>query len=272
MYITVRRMTLVLFCDYGLDGAAATVDALMHSQEDGYQEVVLVAIGGCVPPTISLRNAIRLVSGCNFSHSPVTIVDTTQEEQPFEFLTNVQGGDGMGNLFEDGPFHAKVVPFDRWLNAFSGGYRLLSLGPLTLVIKLLQKCAPEQFVFLGGNIAAEPNFHGCEFNQALDPAAFQEAVKYPHAAVTLDSCQSRFLKIAHEEIGGQSLFKRIVSRARELALMSGKKEVCLSGDIALKLLRHPNWFLLRYGEDEEGNGLTYAEYVHGEEYLKVLEI
>ena len=265
-------MKLVLFCDYGLDGAAATVDALLHSEEDGYEEVVLAAIGGSVPPSISLRNAIRLVSGCDFSHSPITIVDTTEEDQPFEFLASVQGGDGMGNLFEDGPFHAKVVPFDRWLNAFSGGYRLLSLGPMTLTVKLLQKCAPEQFVLLGGNVAAEPNFQGCEFNQALDPVAFQEAVKYAHAAVTLDSCQSRFLQIGQEGIGGQFLLERIVSRARELALTSGKKEFCLSGDIALKLLRHPNWFMLRYGEDEEGNGLTYAEYVHGEEYLKLLEL
>ena len=272
MCITVRRMKLVLFCDYGLDGAAATVDALLHSQEDGYQEVVLVAIGGRVPPTISLRNAIRLVAHCNFAHSPVTVVDTTQEEQPFEFLTGTQGGDGMGNLMEDGPFHAGILPFSKWLNAFSGGYRLLSLGPMTLVKKLLQKCAPVQFVFSGGTIAAEPNFHGREFNHALDAAAFQEAVKYPHAAVTLDSCQSRFLQIGQEKMGGQSLFNRIVSRERELALMAGQREFCLSGDIALKLLRHPNWFVLRYGEDEEGNGLTYAEYVHGEEYLKLLKL
>ena len=265
-------MKLVLFCDYGLDDAAATVDALLHSQEDGYDAVVLVAIGGSVPPTISLRNAIRLVANCDFEHVPVTIVDTTAQEQPFEFLTGVHGGDGMGNLFSDRPFHAKVLPFSEWLNGFSGEYRLLSLGPVTLTVELLKKCAPEQFVLMGGNISGEPNFHGYEFNHALDRQAFSEAVTYPHMAVTMDSCNSRFLKLQQERIGENSLLSRIVSRARELALMSGKRDCCLVGDIALKCLRHPNWFTIRYGEDQDGNGLCYAEYVHGEQYLKLLKL
>ena len=265
-------MKLVLFCDYGLDDAAATVDALRHSQEDGYEEVVLVAIGGNVPPTISLRNAIRLVSNCEFSFSPVTIVDTTACEQSFEFLASVHGGDGMGNLFQDKPFHAKVVLFDEWLNAFSGDYRLLSLGPMTLVPALLKKCTPEKFVFMGGNIAEEPNFNGYEFNHALDREAFSEAVKYPHIAVTMDSCRNPFLNIQQEKIEGDSLLFRIVARARELTLMSGEKGCYLWDDIALKCLRHPNWFTVRYGEDRDGNELTYAEYVHGEKYLKLLEI
>ena len=101
-------MKLVMFCDYGLDDAAATIDALSHSVKDGYEEVVLVAIGGNVPPSISLRNAIRLVSNCDFDYAPVTVVDTTGEEQPFEFLTVVHGGDGMGELFHDKPLQAKL--------------------------------------------------------------------------------------------------------------------------------------------------------------------
>ena len=264
-------MKLVLFCDYGLDDAAATVDALMHSQEDGYEEVVLVAIGGGVPPTISLRNAIRLVSNCDFAHAPVTIVDTTAQEQPFEFLTGVHGGDGMGNLFGDKPFHARVLPFSKWLNDFSGEYRLVGLGPMTLTLELLKKCEPEKFVFMGGNIENAPNFHGDEFNFALDREAFCEAVKYPHAAVTLDSCRSPFFKLQHERIEG-GLLERILSRARELALMTGAKECYPQGEIAVKYLRHPNWFTLRYGEDQNENELTYAQYVHGEQYLKLIKL
>lgn len=265
-------MKLVLFCDYGLDDAAATVDALSHSVGDGYEEVVLVAIGGNVPPSISLRNAIRLVSNCNFNYAPVTVVDTTGEEQPFEFLASVHGGDGMGDLFHDKPFRGKVLPFREWLNGFEGEFRLLSLGPMTLVPELLRRRTPEKFVFMGGNIAEEPNFHGYEFNHALDREAFSEAVGYPHIAVTMDSCRNRFLNIQQEKIAGDSLLFRIVARARELTLMSGEKGCYLWDDIAVKYMRHPNWFTLRYGEDRDGNELTYAEYVHGEKYLKLLEL
>ncbi len=264
-------MKLVLFCDYGLDDAAATVDVLLHSESDGYEEVVLVAVGGNVPPSISLRNAIRLVSNCDFTYAPVTVVDTTAEEQPFEFLTSVHGGDGMGDLFRDKPFRANVLPYREWLNAFSGEYFLLSLGPMTLVPRLLKKRAPKKFVFMGGNIAEEPNFQGYEFNHALDRAAFSEAVKFPHVAITMDTCRNRFLNIQEEKIDGESLLSGIVSRARDLTLMSGEKGCYLWDDIAVKYLRHPNWFTVRYGEDRDGNELTYAEYVHGEKYLKLLE-
>lgn len=263
-------MKLVLFCDYGLDDAAATVDALSHSKEDGYEEVVLVAIGGNVPPTISLRNAIRLVSNCDFEYAPVTIVDTTEEEQPFEFLTTVHGGDGMGDLFRDKPFHARVLFFREWLDSFSGRYNLLSLGPMTLVPELLKKRAPEKFVFMGGNIAEEPNFQGYEFNHALDREAFSEAVKYPHVAVTMDTCRSPYLNVQKERIEGTSMMTKIVSRARDLTLTSGEKGCYLWDDIAVKYLRHPNWFTLRYGEDKDGNELSYAEYIHGERYIKLL--
>lgn len=264
-------MKLVLFCDYGLDDAAATIDALSHAQSDGYEEVVLVAIGGNVPPTISLRNAIRLVANCDFDYPPVTVVDTTAEEQPFEFLASVHGGDGMGDLFQDKPFRANVLPFEEWLKGFGGEYFLLCLGPMTLVPALLNKYAPKKFVFMGGNIAEEPNFHGYEFNHALDKEAFKQAVKFPHVAVTLDSCRDPFFNIHDEEIEEDSLMQKIVHRFRDLTLMSGEKECYLWDDIAAKYLRHPNWFTVRYGEDRDGNELTYAKYVHGERYGKLLE-
>ncbi len=264
-------MKLVLFCDYGLDDAAATVDALSHSVADGYEEVVLVAIGGNVPPTISLRNAIRLVANCDFAYAPVTVVDTTDEEQPFEFLTNVHGGDGMGDLFHDRPFRANVLPFREWLKEFSDEYYLLSLGPMTLVPRLLKKCPPKKFVFMGGNVAEKPNFQGYEFNHALDKEAFKAAVKAcPHVAVTLDTCRNEYLNIQNEEIEGDDLLSRIISRSRDLTLMSGEEGCYVWDDIAYKYLRHPNWFTLRYREDRDGNELTVAEYVHGEKYLSLL--
>ena len=71
-------MKLVLVCDYGLDDAAATVDALAHAAQDGHKEVSLVAIGGNVPPDVALANAKKLVAHLPFETVPVTVVDTTQ--------------------------------------------------------------------------------------------------------------------------------------------------------------------------------------------------
>ena len=79
-------MKLILCCDYGLDDAAATVDALAHAEEDGYSEVVLVAVGGNVPAEVSLRNAKKLLAALPFSYPSATVVDTTAEAQPSDYL------------------------------------------------------------------------------------------------------------------------------------------------------------------------------------------
>ena len=77
-------MNLILCCDYGLDDAAATVDALSHAAADGYECAALVAAGGNVPPEISLANAKKLVAHLPFETVPLVVVDTTAEEQPAE--------------------------------------------------------------------------------------------------------------------------------------------------------------------------------------------
>ena len=61
-------MKLILCCDYGLDDAAATADALFHAEKDGYESVVLVAIGGNVPSKVALGNAKKLLAALNFPH------------------------------------------------------------------------------------------------------------------------------------------------------------------------------------------------------------
>ena len=90
-------MKLILFCDYGLDDAAATYDVLRHAED--YDSADLVAIGGNVPSEISLRNAKKLVANCDFALPEVRIVDTTAIEQPNEYLKEIHGDDGMGDLF-----------------------------------------------------------------------------------------------------------------------------------------------------------------------------
>jgi len=266
-------MKLVLFCDYGLDDAAATVDALTHAGEDGYQEVVLVAVGGNVPPDVSLKNALKLVAHCKFPHPPVTVVDTTADEQPFEFLKEIHGGDGMGDLFEESAETITPVRFSDWLESFSGAYRLLSLGPMTLVPHFLKRHADQMhtFVFMGGNISETPNFHGYEFNHALNRKAFTEAVVYPHVAVTMDTCRNPLFNIQNKEIAGGGMLRSIVQRAKEMTFVSSEKGCYLWDDIAVKCLRHPDWFRTRERTDKDGNLLTVAEYIRTESYLNIIE-
>lgn len=265
-------MKLVLFCDYGLDDACATYDALSHAKEDGYEEVCLVAIGGNVPSNVSLVNAKKLVAHCDFPLPKVTIVDTTAIAQPSEYLKEIHGGDGMGDLFDCGEACCAVVPFAIWIASFTGEYRLVSLGPMTLAGKLLEKGGCDKFVFMGGNIAEEPNFHGYEFNHALDRAAFAETVKkYPHVAVTMDTCRDPLLNVQNKEIAGEDIPHTIVRRSRELSFGTGEKGCYVWDDVAVKYLRHPDWFFLYEAKDRDGNLLTVAKYTYGKPYLDILE-
>lgn len=265
-------MKLVLFCDYGLDDASATFDALTHALADGYGEVHLVAVAGNVPAAVSLANAKKLVAHCKFKRPPVVIVDTTKEAQPAEFLKEIHGNDGMGDLFpQKKPKGAIVKTFAEWLAQFSGEYDLLSLGPMTLVPALLGRLAPQRFVFMGGNVAEAPNFHGYEFNHALNRKAFSDCVRYPHVAVTMDTCRHPLFNIQQKEIAGKDIPHKIVRRSRELTLRSGEVGCYVWDDIAVKALRHPDWFALRKRTDKDGNLLTVAEYVYGKEYLEIIE-
>lgn len=264
-------MKLILCCDYGLDDAAATVDALAHAADDGYDCVVLVAIGGNVPRAVSLRNAKKLVA-CLSPAVRVEIVDTTAVAQPEEYLTLIHGNDGMGDLFPEAECDRIAVPFADFLHGLTGEYDLLSLGPMTLVPRILERGVCRRFVFMGGNIAEEPNFHGYEFNHALDRKAFTEVVKrYPHTAVTMDTCRHALLNIQNDPPEGDGLLRRIVRRSRELTFVSGEKGCYIWDDVAVKCLRHPAWFETETAVDCDGNVLTVARYVHGKAYAEIID-
>lgn len=262
-------MKLVLFCDYGLDDAAATADALAHAARDGYARAVLVAVGGNVPPEVSLRNAKKLLARLAPCSVPVDVVDTTAEEQPFEFLKDIHGEDGMGNLL-CAEADVRALPFAAWLEGFEGEYDLLSLGPATLVVRLLGRVRPRKFVLMGGNIAETPNFHGYEFNHALDRAAFSAAVRFPHVAVTMDTCRVPPLNIRDDPPEGGGLLGEIARRAREMTFVSGEEGSYLWDDIAVKALRHPGWFTTEARTDRDGNLLTVARYTLGKRYADIM--
>lgn len=266
-------MKLILFCDYGLDDASATYDALSHARADGFESVDLVAIGGNVPSAVALENARKLVSNCDFPLPCVRIVDTTAIPQPNEYLKDIHGDDGMGDLFEERPLCVPVLSFEEWLSSVGGEYCLLSLGPMTLVPRLLERGGCRKFVFMGGNVAQTPNFHGYEFNHALDRQAFAYAVgHYEHVAVTMDTCRNPLLNIQQKEITGGGIARAIVRRSRELTFRSGEIGCYVWDDMAVKYLRHPEWFALERAKDRDGNVLTVAKYIYGKEYLDILDL
>ncbi len=260
-------MKLIVYCDYGLDDAAATYDALKNGKYDSYE---LVAVGGNVPPDISLKNAKKLLAALDYPLPKVRIVDTTTEEQPFEYLTEIHGGDGMGDLFAEGDVGVPVVPFSEWLNALEGEYDLLSLGPMSLVPPLLERVTPRKFVFMGGNVAEEPNFHGYEFNHALNRVAFSACVKYPHVAITMDTCRNPLLNVQNTPLIGKGMMGDIVNRSRELTFSSGEKGCYIWDDMAVKYLFHPEWFCLEEGRDKDGNLLTVARYRKQQTYSEII--
>lgn len=267
-------MKLILCCDYGLDDACATADALAHARKDGYDGAVLIAVGGNVPPEVSLVNAKKLAAHLPPCGIPLTIVDTTAEAQPFEFLKDIHGGDGMGDLFAETDTDVPVALFSAWERGFSEEYDLLSLGPMTLVPRVLARGTCRKFVFMGGNIAEEPNFHGYEFNHALNRQAFSAVVRaHAHVAVTMDTCRMPLLNVQDEAAlpAGEGLMQSIVRRAREMTFVSGEEGCYLWDDMAVKVLRHPDWFELYTAKDRDGNVLTVARYVLDRTYAQIME-
>ncbi len=262
-------MKLVLFCDYGLDDAVATYDALKNG---GYEEYVLVAIGGNVPPEVALTNAKKLTAHLDYPLPKVLLVDTTGEAQPCEYLKEIHGNDGMGSLFLEADAGLPVVPFHEWIASFDGEYDLLSLGPATLVPRLLSRKKPRKFVLMGGNIAEAPNFHGYEFNHALDRTAFSVCVKEKHVAVTMDTCRTPLLNVQECGVVGEGMMRDMVRRSRELTFGSGEKGCYIWDDMAVKYLFHPEWFTVEPRIDQDGNLLSVARYIHTKPYGEIIDL
>ena len=63
---------------------------------------------------------------------------------------------------------------------------------------------------------------------------------------------------------------RIVGRSRELSLGTREKGCFVWDDIAVKYLRHPDWFTLSNETDCDGNKLTVARYKGNREYLEII--
>ncbi|MBO5045852.1 MAG: nucleoside hydrolase [Clostridia bacterium] len=263
-------MKLVVFCDYGLDDGAATCDILSHAS--AFSSIDIVAIGGNVPTEVALCNAKKLLAAWGDLPQNVRIVDTTLLPQPSEFLKFIHGEDGMGSLFSEVESPVPVLSYSEWVSSLEDGFILLSLGPMTVVEHLLKEKTPSQFIFMGGNVAEEPNYNGYEFNHGVNRSAFSACVRRPHVAITMDTCRNPLLNVQESGLDGEGMMRDFVRKIRQMTFVSGEKGCYVWDDMAVKYLLHPEWFTLYNGVDKDGNLLTVAKYVLEKKYGEIIDL
>ncbi len=259
---------LIIFADYGLDDAAATVS--LYNNRNKFEGITIVPIGGNVPPKVSYDNAVTLLNHLCTKGECFELVDTLGEKQPYRYLADIHGGDGMGDILEknDSLEHVKIASFGDFLKGIKGDEILLSLGPMTLVTPIAQAFPGCPLVIMGGCVESEPNYEGYEFNVALDPEAFARAVKQRHVAITLDTCRVEKLDMRRLEITDSSLHSQILRADQRLSISRGEEGCYVWDDVAACYVLHPERFELKSGKDRQGNTVTYAVYVSKREYFE----
>ncbi|MBQ4612977.1 MAG: nucleoside hydrolase [Clostridia bacterium] len=256
-------MKIALLCDYGVDDAAATLYLLKFAER--FETVDILPIGGNVPRAVAHDNAKRLLSNIPCVPDNVRLVDTASLPQPEDFLTDIHGNDGMGDILpQDHCYVGDELHYEDWLDGVDKDYIILSLGPCTVTLDILRRKTVGQLIFMCGNIAMPPNYGDYEFNHGMDPDAFAACVKYPHVAVTLDTpdcpqCDFNKLKVASDD-----LFARIVARA--VTLSNERHEVdCAIYDLtAAVYVIYPQRFTAQEMTDPFGNVLSVLKYTSDE--------
>ncbi len=257
---------LIIFADYGLDDAAATVSILKKAEK--FEKIYFVPIGGNVPVTMSYKNCLLLLShiGCD-ALEKIVIVDTTKIKQPSEYLAEIHGKDGMGDFFEEIECNLNVryTDFEEFKNELDGSETVLSLGPMTLVKEIMEK-HPHKLIIMGGCVNEEPNFKGYEFNHCLDKEAFSYCVKFPHKAITLDTCRTEKLDVRRVEIKGEDVHSRILKADQRLSITRGEAGCYVWDDVAACCLLYPERFEVKEEIDPYGNKISNTVYISDKLY------
>lgn len=239
-------MKLVVFADYGLDDACATAYLLAHREQ--FDVIDIVPVGGNVEAEKALKNCYKLLAAAkadNLSINGIRVVDTTAHVQPFCRLTSVHGRDGMGDLFKDCASCAPVINYDEWVKEKCEDYRILSLGPATMVVDYLNKVCvkpAEPIVVMGGCVAEQPNYNGLEFNDALDEKAFLCLLSYNHVAATLDTCRANEFNYINKRMPGGKLSDVLINRSVSLAAARHNDRCYIYDYVAALALLHPERF------------------------------
>ncbi len=260
--------TIVIFADYGLDDAAATVS--IFNSHERFSHIVLIPIGGNVPVKMSYRNCRSVLSVYPQLLEKITLVNTCHIAQPNEYLADIHGRDGMGDFFAHPSVQTPVkeITFEQWLDSYTGDEIILSLGPMSLVKTAVMKNAPSQLVIMGGCVREEPNFNGYEFNHCLDVEAFNFCVRFPHTAITLDTCRTEKLDMRRYEINGDDIHARII-RADQVLSITREEDGCyVWDDVAANYILFPERFETVPEIDIAGNHICNARYISDKLYYE----
>lgn len=248
---------LILLCDYGLDDAVATVCLLDNMHK--FSSIDIVPIGGNVPFKRAYKNGMRLLANYGGDLSGVRLIDASSLSHPEEYLPDIHGKDGMGDILDDNlPFTLPVVSYAHFIKEVRPENSLLvSLGPLTVTKKIIDDAGPMELLIMAGNVNETPNYKGYEFNHALDKPAFDYCVKFPHKIATLDTCRvPRFNTSLHLPAEGSGLLYRLQKASLELAEARHKGTCYIYDYIAVQYLISPDSFTSSVERDPDGNLLT----------------
>ena len=238
---------LVVFSDYGLDDAVALIYLLLNREE--YELIDIVPVGGNVHPRTALLNARRLLCEAEkegISLSGVRVVDCADYYQPWCVLPHIHGADGMGDILpEFTRTPVEEVGFEPWAASLEEGYRILSLGPTTMVKRTFAYSTVNpggRILIMGGCVREEPNYNGKEFNDGMDHEAFLWTLRRPHDLVSLDTCRVPAFNLAGARKTDKSLLCRLINRSIELAEARHQDNSYIYDYIAAVALVHPELF------------------------------
>ena len=238
---------LVIFSDYGLDDAVALI-YLLHNRAD-YELIDIVPVGGNVHPRTALINARRLLSEAEkegISLRGVRIVNCAEYYQEWCVLPHIHGEDGMGDILPQSDCSpVEEVAFEPWAESLEEGYRILSLGPCTMVKRTFAYSTANpggRILIMGGCVRETPNYKGREFNDGMDHDAFLWTLRRPHDLVALDTCRVPAFNLAGARKAGKTLLDRLINRSVELSEARHPDNCYIYDYIAAVALIHPELF------------------------------
>lgn len=203
---------LIMFCDYGLDDAIATLHILAN--EDKFAKIDIVPIGGNVSVETAFRNAHTLLAAAHADSAKVRIVDTRSLKQCAADISDVHGTDGIGDVLTAMRSDIPVADFDMFKAELErlrdpAHDCVLSLGPCTVPVML--GYVPFCTVLMGGTVNEPPNYGEYEFNEGCDVAAFKDIAYKAAAVATLDTCHDKNMR--YDDIcPGNALAAKLVGR------------------------------------------------------------
>ncbi len=237
---------IIIFCDYGIDDAVATLHIL--SRAEMFKAIDIVPVGGNVDVKTAYRNAHTVLSEakregvCDLGK--VRIVDSRMIEQPKADIPEVHGRDGLGDILAHEECDVEVIDYDEFAAQIERVREperdcVLSLGPCTIPYKL--GYVPFCTVLMGGATNEKPNYGRYEFNEALDPNAFADLSERAAGVATLDTCHDDGWDFPNFRTG-IPLADRLIDRSVMLCKARGEKKIAIYDYCAALAVTNPEKF------------------------------